>query len=169
MAWPPERARHGGVDELPLPGGGPGRLWLCGKHYMGLDHRAAIESVGAATVVCLVQPHEIEDRYPEYVAWLRANAGDAAVWHPVPDFHVPAVGEARALLADLRRRLDEGQSVLLHCAGGFGRTGTLAAALLVLGGATVDDAVAAVAAARPGAGPEAGAQLDLLHTLASSP
>ncbi len=169
MAWPPERSRHGGVDELPLPAGTPGRLWLCGKHFVGLDHDGAIEQVGATTVVCLVEPHEIDERYPAYAAWLRDNQPGRAVWHPIPDFHAPPLDRATALLDDLLARLDAGETVLLHCAGGFGRTGTIAAALLVRLGSTVDDALAAVAAARPMAGPEAGVQLDLLHALAGRP
>src|ERR1700691_1120546 len=34
--WPGERSSHGGVDEIALPRG-PGRLWLCGKHFVGAD------------------------------------------------------------------------------------------------------------------------------------
>ena len=42
----------------------------------------------------------------------------------------------------------------------------VAAAVLVQRGASVDEAVAVVAASRPLAGPEAGAQVQLLHALA---
>ena len=53
----------------------------------------------------------------------------------------------------------------MHCGAGFGRAGTVAAALLISMGATVEDAVTTVSTHRPMAGPEAGAQQDLLDEL----
>ena len=44
--WPDERSRNGGVDEIPIPG--EGRLWLCGKHFVGPDAEAVVELVGRA-------------------------------------------------------------------------------------------------------------------------
>lgn len=166
-AWPGERSRHGGVDEIPLPGG-PGRLWLCGKHFVGPDPEAALGHVGATTVVCLNQRHELASRYPGYVDWLEAHRPARAVWHPVPDLHAPTLEAAVELLADLRRRLDEGAGLLVHCGAGIGRAGTMAAGLLLTYGASVDEARATVAAHRPMAGPEAGAQADLLVALAEA-
>jgi protein-tyrosine phosphatase len=70
------------------------------------------------------------------------------------------------LLADLRTRLDRGEGLLLHCGAGIGRAGTVAAGLLVTTGTPLVDALALVRAHRPMAGPEAGAQADLLEALA---
>jgi hypothetical protein len=165
LAWLGERGRNGGVDEVPLPAG-PGRLWLCGKHFVGPDPEAALTSVGADTVVCLNERDELVDRYPAYVAWLDANRPDRAVWHPVPDLHAPELDAAGTLLRDLRRRIGEGEGLLLHCGAGIGRAGTIAAGLLVTMGMPLDQATATVAAHRPMAGPEAGAQADLLAALA---
>jgi len=161
--WPGPRATHGGVDEVPIAG--PGRLWLCGKHFVGPDPEQALASVGASTVVCLNERAELADRYPGYVAWLEANQPDRAVWHPVPDLHAPEVAAARELLAELRGRLDEGEGLLVHCGAGIGRAGTIAAALLVTGGTPLPEALALVRAHRPMAGPEAGAQAALLDAL----
>jgi len=83
-----ERSRHGGVDEIPLPVG-PGRLWLCGKHFVGPDPDAAMAAVGATTVLCLSEVHELSGRYPGYVAWLGVNVPRRAVWFPIPDLHAP--------------------------------------------------------------------------------
>jgi protein-tyrosine phosphatase len=159
-----ERSRHGGVDEIPLPVG-PGRLWLCGKHYVGPDPEAAMAAVGATTVVCLSEAHELTDRYPQYVTWLDANTPVRAVWHPIPDLHAPGTDEAGALLEQLRARLSAGESLLVHCGAGIGRSGTVAAGLLVTLGVPLADALATVRAHRPMAGPEGGAQTDLLQTL----
>ena len=165
--WVKERSRNGGADEVPLPAGATsGRLWLCGKHFVGADVELALQKTGATTVVCLNQEHEIGDRYPAYVAWLRAHADGAALWFPIPDLHAPDAGRASVLLDALRSRLDAGETLLVHCGAGIGRAGTVAAALLLSMGVSLDDAIAVVATARPMAGPEAGAQLDLLTALA---
>jgi hypothetical protein len=163
--WPHGRSRDGGVDEVPLPVG-PGRLWLCGKHAVAPDVEGALARIGADTVVCLNERHELVDRYPDYVAWLTAERGHRAVWHPVPDLHAPEVRDAEVLVDELLRRLALGQGLLLHCGAGFGRAGTTAACLLVLLGAEPDEAINVVAASRPMAGPEAGSQRLLVEAMA---
>ena len=162
--WLSERSRNGGVDAVPVPDG-PGSLWLCGKHFVGPDPESALERVGATMLVCLNEADELDGRYPDYVAWLRANERTRAIWFPVPDLHAPPLDEALALLAELRRRLAAGESVLVHCGAGVGRAGTIAAALLVTMGVPLDEALATVAAHRPSAGPEAGAQAELLEAV----
>ena len=161
-----DRWRDGGADEIPLPIG-PGRLWLCGKHYVGPDPEAALARVGATTIVCLSEAHELADRYPTYVAWLEANQPGQALWHPIPDLHAPNADVAAVLVDELRRRLSDGDTLLVHCGAGIGRAGTVAAALLITLGVPLEDAVARVRAHRPMAGPEAGAQTDLLEHLAT--
>ena len=32
LGWLSRRQRDGGIDEIPLPAGVAGELWLCGKH-----------------------------------------------------------------------------------------------------------------------------------------
>jgi len=151
--WPQGRSLHGGVDEIPLPPAAGGRLWLSGKHFIGPDPEAALRRIGATAIVCLTEPAELIDRYPAYVDWLRANQPARALWWPVPDLHVPD--------------LDDAIDLLVHCGAGIGRAGTIAAALLITFGFSQAAAVAHVAAHRPMAGPEAGAQTDLLHALSS--
>jgi protein-tyrosine phosphatase len=169
VTWLSERRRNGGIDEVRLPvAGGPGRLWLCGKHFIGPDVDAAMARVGATTVVCLNEAHELADRYPQYVAWLRSAPATAAVWHPIPDFHAPSVDVARALVADLTGRLAGGGSLLVHCGAGQGRAGTLAVAILVALGTPLDDAFATVADARSLAGPQSPVQRDLCAALAEA-
>ncbi|MEY2571761.1 MAG: hypothetical protein QOE63_2111 [Acidimicrobiaceae bacterium] len=165
--WLNERSRNGGVDEVPLPRG-PGRLWLCGKHFIGPDVEAALAQAGATTVVCLNEPRELADRYPDYVSWLRDAVPTRAVWHPIPDLHVPSVDDAVLLVDELVARLDRGEVLLVHCAAGIGRSGTIAVALLLAMGADLDSALATVAASRPMAGPEAGVQAELLAALAAT-
>jgi len=170
-AWPGERARHGGVDRVPLPGPA-GSLWLCGKHFIGPDHAAATSQVGAGVVVCLCRAPELADRYPEYLAWLEAGGdrdgpdGVEAVWSAVDDLHAPAWEAALELVSTIRHHLDAGRGVLMHCGAGIGRAGTIAVAVLMSFGMERSEALRTVADSRPLAGPEVGAQSELLDRFA---
>jgi Cyclin-dependent kinase inhibitor 3 (CDKN3) len=164
--WPGERSVHGGVDEIPLPQG-PGRLWLCGKHFVGDNPELALAAVDADRIVCLCEPAELAARYPLYVAWLEAGGHGQAISFPIPDLHAPAVDAALPFLDHLVALLADGRVLLMHCGAGIGRAGTMAAALLMRMGAERTVAVETVARSRPMAGPEAGAQSELLLALAS--
>ena len=163
-SWHEQRSLHGGVDQIPLPSG-TGQLWLSGKHFVGPDPESAMRVVGATTVVCLTEQRELADRYPQYAAWLSENAGTAALMFPIPDFGAPDLDQAIELIELLLQRFDAGRCVLMHCAGGIGRSGTMAAALLMTLGVARMDAIATVAGHRPMAGPEAGDQREFLVAL----
>ena len=162
--WPGERGRTGGADRIPVPVHGGG-LWLCGKHFIGPDVEAALEHTGATVVVCLNEAAELEERYPDYVDWLRSDP--RALWHPIPDLHAPPLAEARDLLRRLGELVTSGETLLVHCGAGVGRAGTVAAGLLLTLGVPAEDALATVAAHRALAGPEAGPQRELLEALAA--
>jgi protein-tyrosine phosphatase len=164
------RSVDGGIDEIPLSDlhGVSGRMWLCGKHVVGPDPEAALDRVGATTIVCLNLRHELEDRYPLYVAWLEAHAPVQAIWFPTPDLSMRPLGEARPILDNLAERLRNGERMIVHCAAGIGRSGTTAVALLMLLGSTRLEALAVVAQHRPMAGPEAGQQRMFINDLAAS-
>jgi protein-tyrosine phosphatase len=65
-------------------------------------------------------------------------------------------------------RVRRGESVIVHCAAGIGRAGSFATALCVMSGMDLDVAIAHVRRHRPGAGPEAGEQREVLDELARS-
>lgn len=165
--WPRGRQRDGGIDEVPLTSG-PGRLWLCGKHLIGPDPEAALKRVGATMVVCLTERHEIAERYAGYVAWLELHAENRAIWFPIPDLHAPSLREATDLVTRLDAAIIGGAEVIMHCAAGIGRSGTIAAALLMWGGMSAVAAMDVIASARPMAGPEVGPQRELLMMFEAS-
>lgn len=168
MSWLTRRQTDGGIDRIPLPRAVPGQLWICGKHAVGPDHERAVAEVGGgATVVCLTEVHELADRYPRYVEWLRAEQGSGALWWPIPDLHAPPVDEVRPFVDELVGRLLDADVLLVHCAAGMGRAGTVAVCILVRFGTRLDHALAVVGTARPGAGPEDGAQASLVAALAA--
>ncbi len=164
-SWPRGRALDGGVDAIPLPPGVAGSLWLCGKHAIGPDADALLERVGAARVLCLNERHELHDRYPQYVDWLGRHVPERAWWEPIPDLHAPPLAEIRPLLTRLAEALHAGERILVHCGAGIGRAGTVATCALMELGLDADAAARTVAEARPGAGPEAGTQRDLVLDL----
>ena len=72
---------------------------------------------------------------------------------PITDRTAPASGrqaEFDQLLDELLTDLAAGRRVAIHCQAGLGRTGLLAAGLLVQSGIGPDDAIARVRSARPG-------------------
>ncbi len=132
----------------------------------GPDHEVALAEVGATTIVCLTQASELDERYPEYLAWLQ-SAPEQAIWQPIHDLHAPPVDVATELVAAIVARLAAGERIILHCAAGIGRSGTIAVCVLVELGATLAEALEIVAASRPMAGPEVGAQRELVVEFAS--
>ncbi len=118
-------------------------------------------------IVCLCERHELEERYPNYIAWLTRESEARAIWFPIPDVHAPGIDAAVPFLETLRAQVVLGEGLVMHCGAGIGRSGTMAAALLMSMGADRLAATAAVAEHRPMAGPEVGAQESLLVDLAA--
>jgi len=155
----------GGIHEIPLPPTVSGRLWLCGKHAIGPDPEALMQRAGADGVVCLTREHELADRYPDYVTWLRAQPSQRVLWYPIHDLQAPALEEFAPVLTDIVERIVAGRRLIVHCAAGIGRAGTTAVAVLVSLSVPLDEAIAHVRRHRPAAGPEVGTQLDLVRRL----
>ena len=115
---------------------------------------AAIEGWGASILLSLVEEEEFA-RYgvPGFAA--RARACRFAWLHlPIGDMQPP--GEAfergwRAHGGGVLDALSRGARVAIHCVGGRGRTGTIAARIAVAFGAEPAEAIARVRAAREGA------------------
>ena len=109
---------------------------------------------GATSLVSLVERHELS-------AFGVSNLGEAAEeagleWHhlPIKDVHIPDERFERRWTYSgqvLRRRLQSGERIVLHCRGGLGRTGTIAARLAIELGETPETALRRVRAARKGA------------------
>lgn len=153
------------AELLPQPGYGKIGLTLCpGKvqpnGFSGSWNRDlqtdlnVIAQWGAAAVVSLIEPAEMEAlRVTDLGA--EVTARHMAWYHlPIPDVSIPQatfenswtqVGEG------LRARLRDGANVLIHCKGGLGRAGTVAARLLVELGLSPPEAIEMVRRARPGA------------------
>lgn len=113
---------------------------------------AAIRDWGATAVVTLIEKEEFELLGVQALPEAILAAG--LEWHhlPVKDVSAPAAEfETRWVYAGarVRERLRAGERVLVHCRGGLGRAGSVAARLLVEFGATPAAAITQVRAARP--------------------
>lgn len=157
----------GGVHRIDMRGD-LGSLWICGKHAIAPSPSALFERIGVSPsnvdVVCLVEEHEIVDRYPEYVRWIRQATN--ALWFPVHDLSSPDADVAISTYVEIWARLVGGRDVVAHCGAGMGRAGTLAVAMCLFDGRSLDEALSHVRRSRPGAGPEVGSQSDVLAELA---
>jgi ADP-ribosyl-[dinitrogen reductase] hydrolase len=152
------------IDTVPLPDGGtlgllhcPGRSGTDGAgrrwaRSLAAD-LAALDAWGADALLSLVEPAEFArlgvPQLPDVMAqhriqWLHV---------PVTDMGTPDAA-SRAAWAQAGPAIDallaRGGRLAIHCAAGLGRTGTIAAALLVRTGVEPDDAIARIRAARPG-------------------
>lgn len=154
------------IDAIPLPRT-DGALSLCGLADVVDDPRAAMELAGGAnTIVCLNQLDEIERRFPAYAEWVRANKGGSVLWYPIRNFSAPPADHMLPFLRMVIARLEAGDGVLMHCAMGQGRAGTMAVCLLILLGATADEALETVARYRLYAGPGEPSQWRLVQGVA---
>jgi protein-tyrosine phosphatase len=99
-------------------------------------------------VLCLLPDGELAAYgVPDLLA--RYRAADLGVRQsPIADQSVPTLAEAKSVVAWLQGRLDAGGRVVVHCAAGLGRSGTIAACLLRAQGASAEEAIARVRGAR---------------------
>lgn len=146
---------NGGLIGMTLCPGKKQPIGMSGEWDRDLElDLCVIREWGAVAVVTLMEAYELAAYQVERLGELVEALG--MEWHhlPIPDADVPGepfedqwtrVGPA------LRHHLKQGRRILLHCRGGLGRTGMIAARLLVELGTPPADAILAVRTARVGA------------------
>ena len=123
----------------------PGRLALSARPRGGdwlADEMDQWRRAGVDIVLSLLTKPEERDLNLEGEE-REANRHGIDFWSfPIPDREVPArESEWAALLENIDRALASGKNVVLHCRQGIGRTGLVAACLLLSKGASVDAVV----------------------------
>ncbi len=125
----------------------------------------SIAAWGAKLVLTLVEPAELRMLAVHDLGWEVQRRGIEWRHLPIADYSVPnASFEAQWKIhgREIRALLRGGADVLVHCKGGLGRAGMIAARLLVELGMPPDDAIREVRHARKGA-IETPAQLALVR------
>ncbi len=120
---------------------------------LGLD-LDTIKAWGASTIITLIEPHEIralkvgsigKETWSRGMDWLHMPITDVSA--PDHRFEAGWKEQGPRLIAAIR----DGRRVLVHCKGGLGRAGTVAALMLVELGLEPQAAITAVRKARKGA------------------
>jgi atypical dual specificity phosphatase len=83
---------------------------------------------------------------------------------PIKDFHAPSLEQLQSFVSLLEAQKEA--KILIHCQGGLGRTGTMAAAYFINKGMTATEAIMYVRSLNPGA-IETPEQEMVLHRFAS--
>lgn len=121
-----------------IPGPWSGRLGIVPRPRGGdwlEDEVGSWRESGLDVVVSLLMPGETSElELDQEAAWC-ARHGIRFLSFPIPDRDVPDSRRAVLDLArDLDRALNEGRNVAVHCRQGIGRSGTIAAILLIRAG-----------------------------------
>ncbi len=140
---------------LPLESGALVLMPCPGTKQASLEaSMAQLAKQGVSTIVTAISDCEMDEKGV-------ADLGAVAKQHGITWFHAPIEDDCapdEAFLAtwqtfnsQLKQALQNEQNVALHCMGGSGRTGLLAAHLLLELGWSLDNIITEVQALRPGA------------------
>ena len=102
-------------------------------------------------LVSLIESHEFDLlKIPDLFE--QAQARGMQICHfPIPDFGVPrSIDQFSLLVQDILAAAAVGQTIVIHCKAGLGRSGLVAASCLVALGATPKEAFQLVRRSRPG-------------------
>lgn len=117
-----------------------------------VDSLATLKQAGASAVISLMPASELATNGAEDIG-KQCQVQDMAWFHlPVADEQVPLedFGQGwKASKQSILERLNAGQDIAIHCKGGSGRTGLIAARIMVEAGIPRADAIALVQALRP--------------------
>jgi protein-tyrosine phosphatase len=121
---------------------------------LAADMQELEEKYETDVLISLMEDHEYHGyRIPELLEKDRLG-GIEILRFAIEDMGVPREAESErfeATIQEIVRRLEQGQNVVVHCRGGLGRTGTVAACALVeFGKHSADEAIGAVRKARKG-------------------
>jgi protein-tyrosine phosphatase len=144
------------IDFIQLPGIS-GKIGLGRAPGYGSDRFEdfrSIKSQGISKIYCLQEEGELTwlakgETSLERKELLK-DMGIEFIHSPIADFSVPDEDQARELVEMILSDVTSGKNVLIHCMGGLGRTGTVAACTLVRFGSKPDIAIMTVRTVRPG-------------------
>ncbi len=129
---------------------------------------AQLKAAGATTLITLMTVEELSKLGVTDIAAQAEQAGLRWLQLPIADEAVPDAAFERDWQhcnASLNTSLEAGEGIAIHCKGGAGRTGLIAARLLLDQGQELAEIIPAIQALRPRAF-HFQAQRDYIHTIA---
>ncbi len=155
-----------------LDGPWRGRLALAARPRGGdwlRDDVANWKRAGIDTVLSLLTPDEEKDLDLRGEAAQAKSQGMEFDSFPIPDRQTPkSEAKLTGLLEKVNRTLTEGKNVVVHCRQGIGRSGLVAACLLVRCGMSPGAAVELVSGARGESVPETSEQRNWIDHYAAA-
>lgn len=156
----------------PVTGSWRGELFLSSRPRGGdwlEDEVSGWRAYGIDTVVSLLMDDEEQELGLGQEASEARKHDLAFVSYPIPDRGVPSnTATFSDLLETIQRDLDHGKNVLVHCRQGIGRTGLVAASLLVREGMEPASAIRKVSQVRGLQIPETPEQENCIYGVAAS-
>jgi protein-tyrosine phosphatase len=145
----------------------PGRLAISSRPRGGDWLENEVEGWkknGIDLVVSLLTEDEVEDLELKSEPSLCETHGIRFLSFPIKDRNVPnSLSQAAALVGSLRQTLESGRHVAIHCRQGIGRSGVIAAAVLIAEAETAEEAIERVTKARGLTVPETTEQTEWLQ------
>jgi protein-tyrosine phosphatase len=127
------------------------------------DSIATLADNGIGCIVSLLEANESSMLGLETESKVVADNGMNYIAFPISDYGVPSsLDDFSVLTADIFQQLGRGTNVLDHCRGGVGRSGLLAAGVLLQSGLGAESAFARISAKRGVRVPETTQQRDWL-------
>ena len=122
----------------------------------------ALKNVGVDKVLCLLEEPESQQLGLQDQQTLTEKTGMEFQRFPITDYGVPDFLDLQILITELRKDLQDGKHILVHCRGGVGRTGLICCCVMAASGHNVPDAISIVTKKRGAQVPETPAQIDMI-------
>lgn len=155
-----------------IPGPWQGKLAIAARPRGGdwlVDEMRDWHRAGLNTVLSLLTPDEEQDLDLMAESHVAQGEGLKFLSLPIPDRQVPSSpSEVAPVLDELDAGLASGKNAVIHCRQGLGRSGMMAACLLVMRGKDPGSAVLEVERARGTSVPETAEQRRWIDLYASS-
>ena len=110
--------------------------WLSDKLCVGGYPKNKFEldkilATGITTFICLNEPFE-KDRIYKYEKDFPKDKNCLFINEPIEDMSITSDVKVRALCENILKKIHKGEKIYIHCRGGHGRTGTIAAIVLYM-------------------------------------
>ncbi len=152
-----------------IPGPWPGRLAIAARPRGGdwiEDEVSGWRQAGIDVLVSLLEPDEAIQLELTGEGEAAENSGLRFISFPIADRGVPrSRPDAVSLITNIAAALEDGKTVALHCRQSVGRSGLVAAGILMTSGMSAGEAIKVVSAARGTSVPETPEQRQWIQQL----